>query len=67
MNPLVSAVIGSMVRWIVTIAAAQGVMVTEDTATQIVSGVVAFAMLVWSFYQKHQTDKRIARAKATGL
>lgn len=67
MNPLVSAVVGSMVRWIVTAAAAQGVVVSDDAATQIASGFVALAMLGWSLYQKHRTDKRIDLARQTGL
>lgn len=66
MNPLMTAVLGSMVRWIVTVAAAQGVMVTDDAATQIVSGAVALVMLGWSCYQKHRADRRIEHARQTG-
>lgn len=58
MNPFVSALIGSGVRWLITVAAAQGVAVSDDQATQVMSGLVAVAMLLWSWYQKHRADMR---------
>jgi len=63
MNPLVKAFIGSGVRWLVTILAARGYAVSEDETTQVISGAVTVAMLLWSFYQKHRTDKVIEQAK----
>ena len=67
MNPLVSALIGSAVRWLITVAAAQGVIVSDDQATKIISGLFALGMLGWSWYQKHRTDARIELARKTGV
>lgn len=61
MNPLVSALIGASVRWIVTFAAAHEIAVSHDQATQIVSGAVAGAMLAWSFIHKSKVDERIKK------
>jgi len=61
MNPLVSALLGSAVRWVVTFAAAHEITVSNDAATQIVSGAFAAAMLAWSFVQKKNTDDRIKK------
>lgn len=67
MNPLVSAFAGAAVRWIITAAAAQGVVVSDNQATQVISGLVALGTLAWSFYQKHRTSQRIETARQTGL
>ena len=66
MNPIVSALVGSAVRWLVTMAAAHGVALADDQATQIVSGLVALGMLGWSAYQKKNSDKAVKTAAATG-
>ena len=55
MSPLVSALAGSAVRFLVTVAASHGIALSDDSATQIVSGLVAAAMLGWSVWQKKQT------------
>lgn len=55
MNPFVSALAGSAVRWLVTFTAAHGVALADDQATQIVSGLVALGMLGWSAWQKRKT------------
>jgi len=55
MSPLMSALVGSSVRFLITVAASHGVALSDDTATQIVSGAVAAGMLAWSVWQKRQT------------
>lgn len=62
MNPLVQALVGAAVRWLVTFAAAHEVTVSDDTATQVVSGAVALGMLLWSFVHKKKVDTRIKEA-----
>lgn len=64
MNPLLTAVIGAIARWLITIAAAQGVILSDDQSLQIVSGVVAASMLLWSLVNKKKTDTAIKDAKA---
>lgn len=66
MNPFISALIGSVVRWLITVAAAQGVALSDDQATQIVSGLVALGMLLWSWKQKKGSDVAVKTAAATG-
>lgn len=63
MNPFVVSLIGSVVRWAITIAAAHGVAVSEDQGTQIAAGAVAVLTLLWSWYQKMRADRKITEAK----
>lgn len=67
MNPLLSALIGSGVRWLVTAAATYGVTVSDDNATQIVSGLAGLGSLAYSFWQKHHQSKVVEKAAATGV
>lgn len=67
MNPLVSALVGAGVRWMITAAATYGVTVSNDTATQVVSGLAALGSLAYSFWQKHHQDKEVKKAAATGV
>lgn len=67
MNPFISALAGAVVRWLITIAAAQGVALSDDQATQIVSGVIALGMLAWSAYQKRGQSKAVTEAAKTGI
>ena len=67
MNPFASALVGAVVRWLLTIAAAQGVALSDDQATQIVSGLVALAMLGWSWLQKRNQAKAVVKAADTGV
>lgn len=64
MNPFLTSLVGAGVRWLVTVAAAQGVAVSDDQATQIVMGAVTLVPLVWSGWQKYRADKKLADAKA---
>lgn len=64
MSPLVTAAVGAVARWLITIAAAQGVALSNDQSTQIVSGLAAGGMLVWSLIHKKKTDTAIKEAKA---
>ena len=66
MNPFVSARVGSAVRWLITVAAAQGVALSDAQATQIVSGLVALGMLLWAWKQKKGSDVAVKTAAATG-
>lgn len=63
MNPLVSSLIGAGVRWVLTLVAARGVVVSDELSTQLVSGAVAVGVLIWSFIQKRKADEA---AKAAG-
>jgi len=67
MNPLVSALVGAAVRWLITVAAAQGVVLSDDLATQIVLGVVALGTLGWSWWQKRGQSQAVVKAADTGL
>lgn len=64
MNPFVSSLIAAGVRWLLTIAAAHEVTVSADQTTQLVSGAVALASLVWSLLHKVNVDTKIKEAKA---
>lgn len=63
MNPLVQALVGAAVRWVITAAAAHEITVSQDTATQIVSGLVALGMLGWSLVHKKKVDTKIKDAQ----
>lgn len=67
MNPFISALAGAAVRWLITVAAAQGVVLSDDTATQIVSGGVALGMLGWSWWQKRGQARAVTKAADTGI
>ena len=62
MNPFVVSLIGAAARWLVTFAAAHEIAVSNDAATQIVSGLFAAGMLIWSFVHKKKVDTRIKEA-----
>lgn len=62
MSPLVVSLIGAAARWLVTVAAAHEVTVSHDEATQVISGLVAVGMLIWSFVHKKKVDTRIKDA-----
>ena len=64
MNPLVTSLVGSGVRWLVTVAAARGVAVSDDQATQVVMGLVTLLPLLWSGVQKYRADQKLEQAKA---
>lgn len=55
--------LGAFVRFLITFLAARGGTLTEDSAMQIVYGVLAAASLLWSLRQKKQTTERIAQAR----
>ena len=63
MNPLVSSLIGAGVRWLVTVAAARGIAVSDSDAAQITLGVVTTLPLLWSWWQKHQADQKLKTAQ----
>lgn len=63
-NALLTAAAGALARWLITIAAAQGVALSDDQSTQIVSGVIAGAMLAWSLLHKKKVDTAIKDAQA---
>jgi hypothetical protein len=67
MNPLYVAFAASAARWVVTIAASQGVALADDQATQIVSGVIAVAMLAWSWLKAKKQDRDVKLAAKTGV
>lgn len=62
MNPLVSSLIAAGVRWVLTLAAAHEVTVSDDQTTQLISGAVALGTLVWSLVHKKKVDARIKEA-----
>lgn len=64
MNPLVTALAGAAVRWLITAAAARGVTVSDDAAHQVVYGAIAVGMLIWSFVHKKHVDEKIKDARA---
>lgn len=59
MNPLVTALAGAAVRWLITFAAARGVTLSDDAATQAVYGLIALGTLAWSFRHKSNVDAKI--------
>lgn len=52
MKELLPALIGSLVRWLLTVAAGAGITVAPDVETQLTLGAVALFTLVWSWIQK---------------
>lgn len=63
MDALVKALMGAGVRWVITILAAKGLIVSDEQYGQLVDAAVLVAMLVWSGWQKHQADKQLEQAK----
>lgn len=59
MNPLVTAAIGALVRWLITFAAAHEVTVSTDQASQVVYGLVALGSLAWSLVHKKKVADKI--------
>lgn len=64
MNPLLKALIGSGVRWLMAIAGAHGVEVGSDEANTIVDSLLVAAPILWSIYQKYRTHEVIKDARA---
>ena len=65
MNPLVSSVVGAIVRALLVSLGATG-MVDDDQVNQIVGAVSTAIGIGWSVYQKWRTHKTIQTAAATG-
>lgn len=63
-NPLIVALAGAGVRWVITFAAARGVAISDDAATQGVYGAIALGTLIWSFAHKKKVDTDVKNAKA---
>lgn len=63
MPSLLMLLIGSGVRWLLTLVAAHGIFVSEDQTVEIISGVVAIAMLGWSWAQKVRADAALAQRR----
>lgn len=64
MNPFVASLLAAGVRWLLTVLAARGFVVSDDQTTQAVSAVVAVATLLWSFAHKSNVDDKIKDAQA---
>ena len=64
MNPFITSLVGSGVRWLVTVAAARGVVVSDDQATQVIMGIATLIPLLWSGLQKYRADQKLEQAKA---
>jgi len=61
MNPLVLALIGAGVRWLIMLLAARGIYVSDDQSVELISGAAAVAMLLWSWTQKTRADEQLNR------
>ena len=55
---MTSLYIGALARFAVTFVAARGVTLTEDSALQILYGAAAVGSLLWSLWQKHQSENK---------
>jgi hypothetical protein len=59
MNPFVASLISAGVRWLLTLAAAHEITVSQDDTTRLISGAVALATLMWSWAHKAKVDAKI--------
>ena len=66
MNPLFTALLGSVVRWFVTLAAARGFVLSDDQVTQVVMGAIAVAPLAWSQVRVWLNRRKLVTALAHG-
>ena len=57
---MILALLGSLVRWLITLAGAQ-VWLTEDDLTQAFGLFASIASLLWSFWQKKVAHDREQR------
>lgn len=55
---LLSPILGSIVRWLITLLAAHGVTVAGDAQTQLLNGLLALAAIAWSVWQKYKASKK---------
>lgn len=59
MNPLISAVTGAVIRFVMTALAARGIVVSSDEVSQAVYGLIAIGALGWSVVNKKKVDNKI--------
>lgn len=64
MNPFVASILAAGVRWLLTLLAARGFVVSDDQTSQLIAGAVALATLVWSLVHKSRVDDKIKDAQA---
>ena len=64
MNPFFTSLIGAGVRWVLTMLAARGVIVSDDLATQLIAAAVAIGTLAWSVIQKERANQALKDAAA---
>lgn len=57
MNPLISSIVGSVVRWALNILAGSGVVISDELTSQVISGVVALITLGWTIYSNYKQHK----------
>lgn len=58
MNPLVSSMIGSGVRWALNLLAGSGIIMSDEETTQLVSLITAGLTLAWTLYSNWQARKQ---------
>lgn len=64
MNPVISAIAASAVRWLMVFAGAHGVELGSDQAETIVNAALVIIPLLWSAFHKVKVDAKIKEAKA---
>lgn len=64
MNPVLKALSGAVVRWLMVFAGAHGVELGSEQAETLVNAALIVVPLLWSAYQKVRTHETIKDAKA---
>lgn len=63
-NPVLKALAGSGVRWLMVFAGAHGIELGSDQAETIVNAALIVVPLIWSAVHKVKVDAAIKSAKA---
>lgn len=63
MSPLLKALSGSAVRWLMVVAGMYGVDLPAENAETLVNAALVAVPLLWSAYQKWRTHDRIQTAE----
>lgn len=64
MNPVVSAVIGSLIRMALVAAGVNGVEIGNEDISKAVDAALVLISVVWSIVHKVQVDQQIKQAKS---
>ena len=64
MNPVVSAVIGSLIRMALVAAGVNGVEVGNEEISKAIDAALVLGSIIWSIVHKVQVDQQIKKAQS---